>query len=411
MQSEFSSIDAAIKAFQAGQIIIVVDAEDRENEGDFICAAEHASPEAINFMITHGRGQVCMAVLPDVASRLELPMMVETNSAPLGTAFTVPVDHVSARTGITAAERATAIAALLDPASRPQDFVRPGHLFPLVAKEGGVLRRAGHTEATVDLARLADMQPAGVLCEILNTEGNRADREALITMAREHGLEIISIEELIRFRRTREKLVERVAEADLPTKWGHFKIIAYEVRYESQQPIVLVMGDVAKAEAPLVRLHSSCFTGDLLDSLRCDCGDQLHMAMERIGNEGVGVLVYLPQEGRGIGLVQKIKAYGLQDEGLDTVEANLALGFKADSRDYGIGIQLLKDVGLTKVRLLTNNPKKTDAFIYGGFDLEVVDQVPIQPPSNEFNARYLATKREKLGHRLPETPPAASTGR
>jgi len=216
---------------------------------------------------------------------------------------------------------------------------------------------------------------------------------------------------LIRYRRTREKLVERVAEADLPTKWGQFRIIAYDVRYESQQPIVLVMGDVATADAPLVRLHSSCFTGDLLDSLRCDCGDQLHMALERIGNEGVGVLVYLPQEGRGIGLVQKIKAYGLQDEGLDTVEANLALGFKADSRDYGIGIQLLKDVGLTKVRLLTNNPKKTDAFIYGGFDLEVVDQVSIQPPSNEFNARYLATKREKLGHRLPETSPATPTGR
>jgi len=411
MQSDFSSIDAAIEAFQAGQIVIVVDAEDRENEGDFICAAEHASPEAVNFMITHGRGQVCMAVLPDVASRLELPMMVEANSTPLGTAFTVPVDHISARTGITATERATAIAALLDPESRPQDFVRPGHLFPLVAKEGGVLRRAGHTEATVDLARLAGMQPAGVLCEILNAEGNRADRETLIALAREHGLEIISIEELIRYRRTREKLVERVAEADLPTKWGQFRIIAYDVRYESQQPIVLVMGDVATADAPLVRLHSSCFTGDLLDSLRCDCGDQLHMALERIGNEGVGVLVYLPQEGRGIGLVQKIKAYGLQDEGLDTVEANLALGFKADSRDYGIGIQLLKDVGLTKVRLLTNNPKKTDAFIYGGFDLEVVDQVSIQPPSNEFNARYLATKREKLGHRLPETSPATPTGR
>jgi 3,4-dihydroxy 2-butanone 4-phosphate synthase/GTP cyclohydrolase II len=411
MQSDFSSVDAAIEAFKTGQIVIVVDAEDRENEGDFICAAEYASPEAVNFMITHGRGQVCMAVLPDVASRLELPMMVEANSTPLGTAFTVPVDHISARTGITAAERATAIAALLDPESRPQDFVRPGHLFPLVAKEGGVLRRAGHTEATVDLARLAEMQPAGVLCEILNAKGNRADREALITIAREHSLEIISIEELIRYRRTREKLVERVAEADLPTKWGQFRIIAYDVRYESQQPIVLVMGDVAKAEAPLVRLHSSCFTGDLLDSLRCDCGDQLHMALERIGHEGAGVLVYLPQEGRGIGLVQKIKAYGLQDEGLDTVEANLALGFKADSRDYGIGIQLLKDVGLTKVRLLTNNPKKTDAFIYGGFDLEVVDQVPIQPPSNEFNARYLATKREKLGHRLPETSPTASTGR
>ena len=411
MPQQFSSIEAAVAALQEGRVVIVVDAEDRENEGDFICAAEHATPEAVNFMITHGRGQVCMAVLPEVARRLELPPMVETNQTPLGTAFTVPVDHVSARTGITAGERATAIAAILDPTSKPQDVVRPGHLFPLIAKEGGVLRRAGHTEATVDLARLAGLQPAGVLCEILDTEGNRADRTALWAIAEQHGLEIIAIEELIRHRRAREKLVERIAEAELPTKWGTFRILAYDVKYDSQQPIVLVMGDVSTAAAPLVRLHSSCFTGDLLDSLRCDCGDQLHMALEMIGREGVGALVYLPQEGRGIGLVQKIRAYGLQDEGLDTVEANLALGFKADARDYGIGIQLLKDVGLSKVRLLTNNPKKTDAFIYGGFDLEVVDQVPILPPSNEFNARYLATKREKLGHQLPAGTPAASGGR
>ncbi|NBP81655.1 3,4-dihydroxy-2-butanone-4-phosphate synthase, partial [bacterium] len=295
MPQQFSSIEAAVAALQQGRVVIVVDAEDRENEGDFICAAEHATPEAVNFMITHGRGQVCMAVLPEVARRLELPPMVETNQTPLGTAFTVPVDHVSARTGITAGERATAIAAILDPASRPQDFVRPGHLFPLIAKEGGVLRRAGHTEATVDLARLAGLQPSGVLCEILDAEGNRADREALWAIAKQHGLEIISIEELIRHRRAREKLVERVAEADLPTKWGTFRILAYDVKYESQQPIVLVMGDVSTAAAPLVRLHSSCFTGDLIDSLRCDCGDQLHMALEMIGREGVGALVYLPQ--------------------------------------------------------------------------------------------------------------------
>jgi 3,4-dihydroxy 2-butanone 4-phosphate synthase/GTP cyclohydrolase II len=303
--------------------------------------------------------------------------MVEANSTPLGTAFTVPVDHVTARTGITAAERATTIAAILDPAAKPTDFVRPGHLFPLVAKEGGVLRRAGHTEAAVDLARMAGLQPAGVLCEILDESGNRADRDALFALARDHALEIISIEELIRHRRAREKLVERIAEADLPTKWGRFRVIAYGVKYEPQQPIVL-------------------------DSLRCDCGDQLHIALDMIGREGAGVLVYLPQEGRGIGLVEKIRAYQLQDQGLDTVEANLALGFKADSRDYGIGIQLLKDLGLRRVRLLTNNPKKTDAFIYGGFDLEVVDQVPILPPVHEFNERYLATKREKLGHRFPD---------
>ena len=401
MPAEFSSIDAAVAAIRRGEMVIVVDAEDRENEGDFVCAAEKASSDIVNFMIRHGRGQVCMPILPDLATRLELPMMVESNSTPLGTAFTVPVDHRTARTGITASERADTIAAIMDPASTPSDFVRPGHLFPLVAKEGGVLRRAGHTEAAVDLARMADLAPAGVLCEILDDVGNRADRESLFALAREHGLEIISIEQLIRHRRQREKLVHRIAEADLPTKWGRFRVIAYGVKYETQQPLVLVMGQPWDAAAPLVRLHSSCFTGDLLDSLRCDCGDQLHMALDMIGREGSGVLVYLPQEGRGIGLVEKIRAYELQDKGLDTVEANLALGFKADSRDYGVGIQLLKDLGLRQVRLLTNNPKKTDAFIYGGFDLEVVDQVPILPPVHEFNERYLATKREKLGHKFP----------
>jgi len=401
MPPRFSTIDAAVAAIARGEVVIVVDAEDRENEGDFVCAAEAATPGIVNFMISRGRGQVCLSILPDVARRLELPMMCETNSTPLGTAFTVPVDHVSSRTGITAAERATTIAAILDPASKPADFVRPGHLFPLVAKEGGVLRRAGHTEAAVDLARMAGRPPAGVLCEILDAEGNRADRDTLFALAAEHGLAIISIEELIRHRRSREKLVERIAEADLPTTYGRFRVIGYGVKFESQQPLVLVLGDPTKVAAPLVRLHSSCFTGDLLDSLRCDCGDQLHMALDMIGREGTGVLVYLPQEGRGIGLMEKIKAYALQDQGLDTVEANLALGYKADARDYGVGIQLLKDLGLSKVRLLTNNPKKTDAFIYGGFDLEVVDQVPILPPVNEHNERYLAPKREKLGHRFP----------
>ncbi len=402
MPTRFSTIEAAVAAIARGDVVIVVDAEDRENEGDFVCAASHATTEIVNFMIREGRGQVCMPILPEVAKRLELPMMVESNSTPLGTAFTVPVDHRSARTGITAAERALAITTILDPASVPSDFVRPGHLFPLVAKEGGVLRRAGHTDAAVDLARLAGLPPSGVLCEILDESGNRADREGLFALAAAHRLEIVSIEQLIRHRRTREQLVDRIAEADLPTKWGRFRIIAYGVKFESQQPLVLVMGDLTASAAPLVRLHSSCFTGDLLDSLRCDCGDQLHMALDMIGREGCGVLVYLPQEGRGIGLVEKIRAYQLQDQGLDTVEANLALGFKADSRDYGVGIQLLKDLGLRQVRLLTNNPKKTDAFIYGGFDLEVVDQVPILPPVHEFNERYLATKREKLGHRFPD---------
>ena len=401
MSTKFSTIEEAVDAMARGEIIIVVDAEDRENEGDFICAAEKITPEAVNFMITHGRGQLCMPILPEVSKRLKLAPMVEDNTAPLGTNYTIPVDHRTSRTGITAGERSTTIAALCDPNSVPTDFHRPGHLFPLVAKQGGVLRRAGHTEAAVDLARMAGLDPSGALCEILDEQGDRATRDELHQLAAKHKLPIISIEQLIAHRRVREKLVYRQAEAKLPTKYGNGKIIAYGVKYESQEPLVFVMGDPSKATAPLVRLHSSCFTGDLMESLRCDCGDQLHMALDMIGREGCGVLVYLPQEGRGIGLVEKIKAYKLQDEGLDTVEANVALGYKADSRDYGVGIQLLKDLGLTKVRLLTNNPKKTDAFIYGGFDLEVVDQVPIVPPINEHNAEYLATKRDKMGHHLP----------
>ena len=378
-----------------------MDAEDRENEGDFICAAEKVTPAQVNFMITHGRGQLCMPVLPDVCQRLQLDRMVDHNTAPLGTDFTVPVDHRTCRTGITAQERATTILAIADNTSKANDFVRPGHLFPLIAKEGGVLRRAGHTEAAVDLARMAGLKPAGVLCEILDETGDRAKREALYGLAQQYGLEIITIEELIRYRRRREKLVYRIAEANLPTKYGLGRIVAYGVRHENQEPVAIVVGQPDRMAAPLVRLHSSCFTGDLLASLRCDCGDQLHIALDMIGREGSGVLVYLPQEGRGIGLAEKIKAYGLQDEGMDTVEANLALGHQIDSRDYGVGIQILKDLGLAKVRLLTNNPKKTDAFIYGGFDLEVVDQVPIVGPIHEHNERYLAAKRDKMGHHLP----------
>ncbi len=404
MPQRFSSIDEAAAAIGRGEVVIVVDAEDRENEGDFVAAADRVSPEIVNFMITHGRGQLCMPVLPEVCQRLDLPLMVNANTAPLGTCFTVPIDHRTSRTGITAQERATTIQEIMNPASKPGDFVRPGHLFPLVAKEGGVLRRAGHTEAAVDLARIAGLAPAGVLCEILDDTGNRASRDALFALADRFRLEIISIEELIRYRRAREKLVQRLDEAELPTWYGPAKVVTYEVKYESQEPLAVVFGDLKKAEAPLVRLHSSCFTGDLLHSLRCDCGDQLHMALQMIADEGVGVLVYLLQEGRGIGLLNKIRAYKLQDQGLDTVEANNALGFRADMRDYGVGIQVLKDLGLSNVRLLTNNPKKTDAFIYGSFDLKVVDQVPIVPPVNEHNARYLATKRDKLGHRLPATP-------
>lgn len=401
MPDQFSTIEDAVTAIAEGQMVIVLDAEDRENEGDFICAAEKVTAEQVNLMITHGKGLLCMAVLPEVSERLKLPPMVETSPDSHRTAFTVTVDHRSVRTGITAAERACTIRAVIDPNSDATDFVRPGHIHTLVAKEGGVLRRAGHTEASVDLARLAGLQPAAVLCEILNDTGERANREELVAMAQQFQFPIITVEELIRHRRRSERLVDRIAEARLPTRYGDFQIIAYSVRYESQQPIVLVTGDLQSVAAPLVRLHSSCFTGDLLDSLRCDCGDQLRLALDMIGREEAGVLVYLPQEGRGIGLVEKIKAYRLQDQGMDTVQANLALGYQADTRDYGIGIQILKDLGLTKVRLLTNNPKKTDAFIYGGFELEVVDQVPIMPPIHEHNAQYLATKREKLGHQLP----------
>jgi len=402
MARSFSSVPEAVDAIRRGEVVIVVDAEDRENEGDFICAAEKATAENINFIIS-GRGQLCLPVLDDVCRRLALVPLVDTNTSPLRTAYMTPVDHVSAKTGITAEERAKTIRSVVDPTTVPSDFVRPGHVYPLLAKEGGVLRRAGHTEATVDMCRMAGLAPAGALCEVLNKQGDRASREQLLAIAEQNSLQIISIEQLIAHRRVSEKLVTRVAEASLPTRYGQFQVVVYDVKHENQQPLALYMGDLSSAAVPLVRLHSSCFTGDLVESLRCDCGDQFHMALKMIEQDGVGALIYLPQEGRGIGLVQKIKAYALQDDGMDTVEANLALGYKADMRDYGIGIQILKDLGLSRVRLLTNNPKKTDAFIYGGFDLEVVDQVPILPPVNEHNAHYLATKRDKLGHKLPQT--------
>jgi 3,4-dihydroxy 2-butanone 4-phosphate synthase/GTP cyclohydrolase II len=400
----FSSVQAAVDAIRRGKIVIVLDDEDRENEGDFICAAELATTETINFML-RGHGQLCCPVLSSTCERLELRPLVDSNTAPLKTAFMTPVDHSGCKTGITASERAETIRRLASPDSVPGDFVRPGHVYPLVAMDGGVLRRAGHTEAAVDLARMAGLKPAGVLCEILNEGGDRANRDELMALARQHGLEIITVEQLIAHRRINEKLVHRLAEAHLPTSYGPFEIKVYGVRHESQEPIALVFGDVASPGklAPLVRMHSSCFTGDLIQSLRCDCGDQLHMALQQIAGEGRGVLVYLPQEGRGIGLAQKIRAYALQEQGLDTVEANHALGFKADMRDYGVGIQILKDLGLSEIRLLTNNPKKTEAFNLRGFDLTVVDQVPIVPPVHQHNASYLQTKRDKLGHRLPES--------
>ena len=402
MSYTFSTIPEAVEAIGRGEVIIVLDDENRENEGDFICAAELATTNSINFILG-GRGDFCMPVLPETANRLQVEPLVAHNNSTNQTAFLTPLDHVSAKTGITAEERAICVRAIADPNSKVEDFVRPGHVHLLMAKPGGVLRRAGHTEAAVDLCRMAGLAPAGVICEVLAEDGNRATRDRLFEIATEHNLKIITIEDLISYRRVSEKLVSQMAKAKLPTKYGDFYIAAYKVEHETQQPVAIYMGEPHTAkQAPLVRMHSSCFTGDLIDSLRCDCGDQLDLALKMIAREGVGVLVYLPQEGRGIGLAQKIKAYQLQDGGLDTVEANHALGFKADMRDYGVGLQILKDLGLSQVRLLTNNPKKTEAFNLRGFDIEVVDQVPILPPINEHNEKYLATKREKMGHKIPE---------
>ena len=401
MSLKFSTIPEAVEAIGRGEVVIVLDDENRENEGDYICAAELATAESIN-LIMSGRGDFCMPILPATAQRLKLMPLVENNDSNNQTAFLTPLDHVTARTGITAEERALCVKSIADPTSKPDDFQRPGHVHLLMAKEGGVLRRAGHTEAAVDLARMAGLEPAGVLCEILDDDGERATRDQMLQIAADKNLKIITIEDLIAYRRVSEKLVTQVASAKLPTKYGEFKIIAYRVKHESQEPVAIVMGDPTnQSQAPLVRMHSSCFTGDLITSLRCDCGDQLHMALSMIAREGYGALVYLPQEGRGIGLAEKIKAYNLQDQGMDTVEANMALGHKADMRDYGVGIQILKDLGMNEVRLLTNNPKKTEAFNLRGFDLRVVDQVPILPPVNEHNEKYLATKRDKMGHDLP----------
>ena len=402
MDCELSSIQDAVSAIARGDVIIVIDAEDREDEGDFVCASEKATPEYVNFILS-GRGDFCMPVLPEICHRLELTPIVTDNTSKLQTAFVTPLDHASSRTGITAEERSKTVLSIVDENSKPGDFVRPGHVHLLLAKEGGVLRRAGHTEAAVDLARMAGLQPSGVLCEILGESGDRASREELFEIAHQHQLEIISIEQIIAYRRQHEKLVQRAAQSSLPTRLGSWDIVVYDVKFESQEPIALVLGDLATAkQPPLVRMHSSCFTGDLLASLRCDCGDQLNLALEMIAREGVGVVVYLPQEGRGIGLAEKIRAYSLQDDGLDTVQANHALGYKADMRDYGIGLQILKDLGLGAIRLLTNNPKKTEAVNLRGFDLQVVDQVPILPQTNEHNQHYLATKRDKMGHIIPD---------
>lgn len=396
----FSTIEQAIDTLREGGIIIVVDDEDRENEGDFVCAAEKVTPEKVNFML-QGRGLYCVTMTQAWADKLNLAPATESGKALQRTAFTESVDHISATTGISAHERAATTLALANSESMANDFVRPGHIFPIVAREGGVLKRAGHTEASVDLARLAGLAPLGVLIEILNDDGTMARRDQLALIADEHDLPMITIADLIAYRYRHEQLVSRQATAMLPTHYGEFEIIGYGTDHDGEQPIALVKGDLKSVEAPLVRMHSSCFTGDVLESLRCDCGDQLHLAMAKVAEEGTGAIVYLPQEGRGIGLMEKIKAYALQDGGMDTCDANVALGHSVDIRDYGVGIQIIKDLGLSKIRLLTNNPKKVDAFIFYGYGLEVVEQMPIMGPRRPEIIKYLRTKRDKLGHRLP----------
>lgn len=401
-----SPIDQALEALKAGRLIIVVDAAERENEGDFVCAAETITPEIVDFMLRIGRGVLCAPMSQEVAERLHLHPVVdpERNTAPHSTPFLTPVDHRGAGTGVSPRNRALTMRALSDPGSAAGDFVRPGHINPLLARPGGVLRRAGHTEATIDLLRMAGMHPVGALIEICSSRNpeQMADFEELQEISAEHGIPIVAIDELIRHRRIREQLVHREVEVDIPTKhFGTPQVVGYRVEYEAHEPLAIVWGDLRSVPAPLVRMHSSCFTGDLLESLRCDCGDQLHMAMEIIHHEGVGAVVYLPQEGRGIGLMAKLKAYKLQDEGSDTVEANEKLGFPADMRDYMVGMQILKDLGLTNVRLLTNNPKKIDFFALHGMDLNIIEQVAIIAPPERHRDRYMATKRDKLGHILP----------
>jgi len=395
----FSTVPDAIEEIRAGRMILVVDDEDRENEGDFIMSAQAATPEAINFMSTHGRGLICLPSEEALLQRLGLGLMVPpaSNTAQFGTAFTVTIDAAEGTTtGISAHDRALTIRRFADPAARPQDFARPGHIFPLVAANGGVLRRAGHTEATVDLARMAGHVPAGVLCEVLNPDGTMARAPELREIATRFGLKMITIKALIEYRRHRESLVRRVEEVDMPTDLGEFRMVLYESILDHDYHPALVKGDVTTDEPVLVRMHSQCLTGDVFGSRRCDCGEQLHWAMRKIEAEGRGAIVYMRQEGRGIGLMNKVQAYKLQEQGLDTVEANHHLGFPADLRDYGIGAQILRDLGIRRVRLMTNNPAKRVGI--EGYGLVVEEMVPIRMKPNQHNARYLETKRTKLGH-------------
>ncbi len=399
----FATIEEALEDLRSGKMVIIVDDEDRENEGDLAVAAEKATADHINFMARHGRGLICMPMTEERLRQLEIPLMVEQNTSPYGTAFCVSVEaRRGVTTGISAADRSRTVRVAVDPATKPSDLTRPGHVFPLRAARGGVLKRAGQTEAIVDLASLAGLRPAGVICEVMNEDGTMSRVPQLADFARQHGLRMVSVASLIRYRMRTERLIRRVASPKLPTSHGEFKLVAYESILEEKTHLALVLGDVHMDEPTLVRVHSECFTGDVLGSLRCDCGPQLHRAMELIAAAGRGVLVYLRQEGRGIGLENKLRAYELQDAGEDTVAANETLGFKADQRDYGIGAQILCDLGVNQIRLMTNNPRK---FIgLRGYGIEIVDRVPLEIPSSGHTLDYLRTKKEKLGHFLSLKP-------